>query len=131
MERDEIKVRVFQALMNEHRKGLARQAKNPRAYHNPYFLDHMCRAQGELESALDAGEPLRYAICNNFLGSLCNAVLKAVGEPKTTKLADMMYYRKFRCSQHGCNGPVEAESKIDGGYLLFCVHHMEKDSRVS
>jgi hypothetical protein len=53
--------------------------------YNPYALAHYCGAAQGVEAAVDAGQDLRAAILEHFLGRLCDHVLLACGLPTMTR----------------------------------------------
>jgi|SRR5215471_3976298 len=76
--------RILSALtqydMREEKKALAR-GYSP----NIYALGLYCQALQRAEDQMKSGATLRSALCQNFIGRLLAAVLKAAGEAKPTK----------------------------------------------
>lgn len=66
-------------------KEQAKAAKKPHGYYNMYALPQYLGRVTEVEAEIKAGTPVRKALTDAFTGRLLDAVLKAVGEPRSTK----------------------------------------------
>lgn len=58
--------------------------QSTRKGYNAYALSHYLGACQEAMTRIEAGIPIRQALCHHFCGLLLDKVLKAVGEPKST-----------------------------------------------
>lgn len=53
--------------------------------HNRYALGHYCAALRSTAERMEAGATLRAALCRSYSGRLLHAMLRAVGEPESTR----------------------------------------------
>ena len=72
------RVRLFNAMTEYDRKQSGRKG------YNPHALGHYARGLQKVSQRVSIGQPLRDAIITEFVGRLCDTLLRAVGLPKMT-----------------------------------------------
>ncbi len=73
------KVRLFNAVTEFDRKASKRRG------YNPHAIGHYARGLNNLAERVENGETLRAAIMREFIGRLCDVLLRAVSLPLMTK----------------------------------------------
>lgn len=84
MTNEQLHNNLLHAVTEFDRKDEARAIKANRPV-NIHALSHYCKAVSKVMKYVEAGHPVRLSILNCFCGRLLDRVLKAAGEPKSTK----------------------------------------------